>query len=736
MAYGWMLVVTILVSFLELGRQAHAKPNIIFIVADDLGFGDVGFHGCRDIATPHLDALAASSVRFSDGYVTAPICGPSRAALLSGVYHERLSWAGNPAPITEPDRQQKGLPVEVPTLADHLRTLGYATGLVGKWHLGEEERFHPLRRGFDEFFGFLGGAHDYFHERDEHYGWLLRGSQPVKLEGYLTDAFGQEASRFIERHRSQPFFLCLTFNAVHAPAAASAEMLRQLTAIADPQRRVYAAMTMRMDAAIGRVLSTLREHHLDQDTLVAFLSDNGGPVKHGPGAIGASNSPLRGEKIELLEGGVRVPFLLRWPARMAGGLVCSTPVISLDLYATALHAAEADAGLLAKAEGINLLPALTGECTQAAARALYWRSPPQRAIRKGDWKLVMWTTPALKKPLSGLELYRVASDPGEAENVVDQHPEKVEELVALWNAWNQKNFQRGNRFIPANAKQPPNATAASGSALALPSTVSQRWSGLEPTRLVTYKQLPERTLALHIFQPTAWKPTDRRPCLLAIHGGGWGGGEPRRAYPYAYDFAARGMVGISLQYRLTNPKTYPGTSIHDCIRDARSAVRYVRAHAADLGIDPQRIVVFGMSAGGHLALTTALLDTLNEPGDDLRISARPDALLLTFPVVDTTATGLKPPGKELTDADREAISPVHQLRPKMPPTIIFNGEADTLTPLDRAVALQQRMVEMGSTCEIVAWPGGKHGHTNVDAAAYEQLLQRGWDFLKKHGFQP
>jgi arylsulfatase A-like enzyme len=459
MGFEWMLVVIILVSFVELGPQALAKPNIIFIVADDLGYGDVGFHGCQDIATPHLDALAASSVRFSDGYVTAPVCGPSRAALLSGIYHERLSWAGNPAPITEANRKQQGLPVDVATLADHLRTLGYATGLVGKWHLGEEERFHPLRRGFEEFFGFLGGAHDYFHERDEHYGWLLRGFQPVTLDGYLTDAFGQEASQFIERHRSQPFFLWLAFNAVHAPAAASEEMLRPLQGIADPQRRIYAAMTMRMDAAIGRVLSKLREHHLERDTLVAFLSDNGGPVKHGPGAIGASNAPLRGEKIELLEGGVRVPFLLRWPARMTSGGVCSAPVISLDLYATALHAAEADTGLLAKAEGINLLPALTGEIPQAAERALYWRSPPQRAIRKGDWKLVMWTTPALKKPLSGLELYRVASDPEESENVADQHPKKVEELVALWNAWNQKNYQRGNHFIPGNPRQPLNTTA-------------------------------------------------------------------------------------------------------------------------------------------------------------------------------------------------------------------------------------------------------------------------------------
>ena len=410
------------------------KPNILIIVGDDMGYADVGFHKCPDIPTPNLDALAASGVRFTNGYVSGPYCSPTRAAMLTGRYQQRFGHEFNPGGA-------QGMPVTETTLADRLKAAGYATGLVGKWHLGSQEAMQPLRRGFDEFFGFLGGAHSYFQPAG-----FLRGAEPVKELDYATDAFGREACAFIERHNGKPWFLYLAFNAVHTPMDATDERLAKFPNVADKQRRTYDAMMLAMDEAIGSVRAKLVATGQEQNTLVAFISDNGGPTMPGVTINGSRNEPLRGSKRTTLEGGVRVPFVVSWPGHVKPG-VYDQPAIQLDLHATALAVAGVDAKPEWKLEGVNLLPFLSGEKSGAPHDALYWRFGEQMAVRAGDFKLIRYDvnadthTGGRSQGVTATKLYNLASDIHEDNDLAAAMPEKVKELQAKWDAWNQSNVK-------------------------------------------------------------------------------------------------------------------------------------------------------------------------------------------------------------------------------------------------------------------------------------------------------
>lgn len=409
---------------------AAEKPNILFIVGDDMGYADVGFHGCKDIPTPHLDALAASGVRFTNGYVSGPYCSPTRAGLLTGRYQTRFGHEFNPS-------GDGGLPLTETTVADRLKAGGYATGLVGKWHLGGKPEQHPQKRGFDSFFGFLGGAHDYFNKNG-----ILRGTEQVAEFDHTTDAFGREAAAFIETHKGKPWFLALTFNAVHTPMQATPERLKKLAAIPDKTRRTYAAMMLAMDDAVGVVRARLAATGQEQNTLVAFISDNGGPTMNGVTVNGSNNQPLRGSKRTTLEGGIRVPFLLAWPGRLKPA-VYEQPVIQLDLTATALAAAGVAAPT--QADGVDLMPYLEGQKTTAPHEALYWRFGEQNAIRLGDYKLVTYDSNVESNagqrgaPVTGPRLYNLREDIGETKDLAGAMPEKVKELQARWETWNKDN---------------------------------------------------------------------------------------------------------------------------------------------------------------------------------------------------------------------------------------------------------------------------------------------------------
>ena len=402
------------------------KPNILVIVGDDMGYADVGFHGCKDIPTPNLDALAAAGVRFTNGYVSGPYCSPTRAGLLTGRYQQRFGHEFNPG------GGGQGLPVSETTLANRLKTAGYATGLVGKWHLGASPEMHPQQRGFDEFFGFLGGAHDYFQSAG-----ILRGKTPVNELDYTTDAFGREAVAFIERHKAEPWFLYLAFNAVHTPMQATDERLAKFPNIPKGPRRTYDAMMLAMDEAIGRVRSKLADSGLDKNTLVCFISDNGGPTMPGTTINGSRNDPLRGSKRTTLEGGIRVPFIVVWIGMLKPGIY-EQPVIQLDLHTTALAAAGVEVKPEWKLDGVNLLPFLTGAKSGPPHDALYWRMGRQMAIRTGDWKLVRYDTAADTGTvgISPARLYDLAADIGETKDLAATQPGKIQELQTQWDAWN------------------------------------------------------------------------------------------------------------------------------------------------------------------------------------------------------------------------------------------------------------------------------------------------------------
>jgi arylsulfatase A-like enzyme len=415
------------------------KPNIVLIVADDLGYGELGVQGCKDILTPHIDGIARRGVRFTSGYASCPVCSPTRAGLLTGRYQQRFGHEFNP-PNEEASDPNFGLPLTETTLAERLKKLGYATGMVGKWHLGFRPDLQPTRRGFDEFFGFLGGAHNYFSP-DRGAIPILRGTIRIQEHDYLTDAFAREAVHFINRHKGEPFFLYLPFNAVHAPLQATEHYLERFRSIEDPKRRTFAAMLAAQDDAVGRVLAAIRDAALENDTLIIFLSDNGGPTHQ----TSSSNLPLRGYKAQVLEGGIRVPFLMQWSGRLPMGIEYALPVITLDIHPTVVAAAGGTIPVESRLDGVDLLPFLTGAKSGAPHDRLCWRFGRQGAVRMGDWKLVLL---AQREP----QLYNLAQDIGESHNLARHRPEKLKLLEAAYQAW---NAELAEPRWPQGGREPP-----------------------------------------------------------------------------------------------------------------------------------------------------------------------------------------------------------------------------------------------------------------------------------------
>ena len=438
--------ITIVFNLLCFSGPAAAQrrpPNILVIVTDDMGYGDIGIHGSKDIPTPNIDALAKVGIRFTDAYVSGPYCSPTRAGLLTGRYQQRFGHEFNLD--MSPAYSDFGLPLSESTMANRLKAVGYRTASIGKWDLGFGDKFHPMSRGFDEFFGFLGAGHSYLDPEAASRNPLLDGRRVLVETTYLTDAFADRAVDFIKQQKSKPFFLYLAFNAVHTPMQATDKYLARFPHIADKQRRTYAAMLSAMDDGIGKTLAALREEGLEENTLIFFLNDNGGPTMSGTTINGSSNAPLRGSKRQTWEGGIRVAFVIRWKGHLAEGKTDARPIIQLDVLPTALAAAGVNPQPQWRLDGVNLLPFLTGEVSGQPHGALYWRLGQHMAIRIGDWKLVKTTEGPLKEVdpstfnyLSGAELYNLADDISERKNLAATHPEKVKELAAIWQRWNKE----------------------------------------------------------------------------------------------------------------------------------------------------------------------------------------------------------------------------------------------------------------------------------------------------------
>jgi arylsulfatase A-like enzyme len=418
------------------------KPNVLIILGDDLGYGELSCQGfTSQVATPNIDSIARQGIRFTSGYVSGPYCSPTRAGLMTGRYQQRFGHEFNPGPERNAP-PNFGLSLNEKTIGDRLKAAGYATGWFGKSHLGYEPPFHPLQRGFDEYLGFLGGAHDYLDAAGDRLNPILRGTKPVAEIDYATESFGRAAVDFIEQHHSEPWFCYLPFNAVHAPLQATEKYRARFTGVVDPRRQTFCAMLSAMDDAVGAVLAKIREHDIEQDTLVIFFSDNGGPTP----STTSGNGPLRSFKATTWEGGIRVPFMMQWKGHLPAGRVDDRPVIQLDILPTVLAAAGVEIKPEWKLDGVNLLPYLSGQRSAAPHEALYWRFGQQMAIRTGDWKLVKGVGSQGvegierqgKASTAGAELYNLATDIGEKNNLAEKEPARFQELAAAWEKWNHE----------------------------------------------------------------------------------------------------------------------------------------------------------------------------------------------------------------------------------------------------------------------------------------------------------
>ena len=442
------------------------RPNIIVILADDLGYADISTYPGGRFPTPHIDALAKRGVLFTDGYATAPVCAPSRAGLLTGRYQERFGFEYNNGPARRDLRQGLGLSTGEITIAQLLKQSGYHTGAIGKWHLGSQEAFYPTQRGFDEFVGFLPGATSYIDPKvpgvqtapgplgedapdpsltgeatfsRPALGQIVEGPQHTVVHNeteYLTDYFAERASTFIQRntHAEAPYFLYVAFNAVHSPHMVTKKYYDRFADIKDQRLRVYAAMVSALDDAVGKIMDSVSASGQDDNTMIYFASDNG-CAGYFPGLC--TCAPLRGGKLSYYEGGTRVPFMLSWPGHIKAGSVYREPVSLLDVVPTSVAAAGGKLPADRVYDGADLLPVLAGKETESPHDVLFWRREPLLAIRKDNWKL--WESADTTGDYGHYQLlFDLAADPDETTDLAASHPAKVKELDALVRQWSQE----------------------------------------------------------------------------------------------------------------------------------------------------------------------------------------------------------------------------------------------------------------------------------------------------------
>ncbi|MCM8732479.1 sulfatase-like hydrolase/transferase [Hephaestia sp. GCM10023244] len=440
-----------------IGAQQNAparQPNVVVILADDLGYADVSAYYPGRFNTPNIDRLGREGVTFTQGYVAAPVCAPSRAGLLTGRQPQRYGFEYLPDGATRAVQEHLGLATGEKTIASLLQEGGYRTSLVGKWHLGLSEEFYPTQRGFDEFWGFLPGQTNYIEPTAadavniapasttkalkgnldvprsdlNELNTVITGPdrKPVDLgDGYLTDQITDHATDFIKRNSTQPFFLYVSYSAPHSPFQATRKYYDRFPDIADRKQRIYAAMISALDDGVGQILDTLDSNNIGRDTIVIFLSDNGCA---GYSASLCSDKPVSGAKLTQLEGGVRVPFMMRYPARVKPGMRETRPVSSLDMAPTIIAAAGLSLPQDRVYDGRNILPAKSGRPLVLKPQPIFWRTLPLKAVRDGDWKY--------HRDYDGNEfLYNLRNDPTESTNLATKMAGKMQAMRQLYAQW-------------------------------------------------------------------------------------------------------------------------------------------------------------------------------------------------------------------------------------------------------------------------------------------------------------
>ena len=416
----------------------NRKSNFIVIISDDAGYADFGFTNNKIKHTPNIDKLANQGTIFKQGYVTAAVCCPSRMGLITGKYQQRFGAECNcpfePTPgFTKGDL---GLDLEEKSIADFLKPHGYKSTMIGKWHLGEEEHHHPLNRGFDECFGFLSGSRSFWPLKNPSHGAAIYKNDKIIDEtntiSYTTDNFTDSAIDFIDRNKNNPFFIYLSYNAVHTPMHAKEEDIEHFSEVAPEKRKIYSAMTKSLDENIEKLVSKLKNEKLIENTLLFFVNDNGGATNNA-----SDNTPLRGHKGTYFEGGIKVPFFISWKSKLKSKQEYNYPVSSLDILPTLLSAANINYDN-ENFDGVNLIPYLKGDKQESPHEFLYWRFWHVSAVRYKNWKLLKVADNPLqedRKLLQPLALFDLQTDPFETENVAEKNPQIMDKLYEKLLEW-------------------------------------------------------------------------------------------------------------------------------------------------------------------------------------------------------------------------------------------------------------------------------------------------------------
>lgn len=421
-----------IILFVAASSLAAAKPNIVVLYSDDAGYADFGFQpNCTPEMinlTPHIDRIARAGARFTNAYMAGSVCSPSRAGLMTGRYQQRFGYDNNLPPGTK-----NGLELTETFGAKRLQKIGYKTGLIGKWHLGYPKAYHPNKRGFDWFYGLLQGSRPYFsQEKISDHRVIQENGKNTKEGGYVTDRFGDAACRFIKEHKEEPFYLFVSFTSPHGPLQPKPKDAARTAHIKEKKRANYAGLIVSLDDNVGKILDCLKAQGLEKDTIVLFTNDNGGQTSNG-----AINAPLQGKKGTLWEGGIRVPWTMRWPEKIPAGLVVDKPVIALDLLPSFIEAAKAQVDPAWKLDGKSFLSLIDGtpKTTTAteAPRTLYWRqggSKGPRAMREGKWKIIHD-----RKTGNAPALYDLESDIGESKDLSKEHAATLKAMLQKLDTW-------------------------------------------------------------------------------------------------------------------------------------------------------------------------------------------------------------------------------------------------------------------------------------------------------------
>lgn len=783
------LVALTLLSRAVPAAEPAGKPNIVVILADDLGYGDVSCYNPDQgrIPTPHIDALAKNGMRFTDAHSSSGVCSPTRYSLLTGRYHWRTKlqqgivgvWG---EPLIAADRL---------TIAGLAKQHGYHTSCVGKWHLGwdwpipanERKLFQgmggqaggggkviteatpeqvaswtkvfaqripggPTTRGFDEYFGTdVPNWPPYcFIENDRTVG-IPTTLQPAadfvknlaslqgpaipewKLDAILPTLADRACNIIAKRAKAKsPFLLYLPLTAPHTPIAVAKEWQGKSSL-----KHPYADFVMQTDEVVGHVLNAIKTAGIEDNTLVIFTSDNGCAPYIGAKELESRghfpSGPLRGYKADAWEGGHRIPFVVRWPGKVTPGSTCSQTICSVDILATLAEVFGAKLPVSAGEDSVSLMPLLRGDDKPIHEAVVHQSSTGIFAIRSGKWKLILGPGSGATEGIKP-HLYDLFADIGEKTDLAAKHPEEVKRLTELMG-----KFVADGRSTPGEKQK--NDVAVQIVKKAKTNPPLKKNESPAPKKDVIYKEASGDKLQLHIHSPVDAKPGDNRTAIVFFFGGGWANWNPSQFEPFAQHFAGLGCVAICADYRVSSRhKTTPS----DAVRDAKSALCYVREHAKEWGADPNRIVAAGGSAGAHLAACTALVPGFLDDKNSKDADALPNALVLFNPVLDTSATGFD--GAKRGD-ELKPISPRHHIREKLPPVLVLHGTADTTVSFRQVEEFAKAMRAAGNVCEVEAFEGRGHGFFNhpdfrkgVKPDDYEACVKRATKFLEDQKLLP